>query len=331
MKRFNQKNSKKGFSLVELAIVILVISILISGVMSVSIGASDGAKIKATKDKLDEIYRAMGNYLRVNGRLPCPAPITAIKGSVDYGKDLAVGTGDCLDNGAGAVSGIYYSSANNLVYGMVPVQNLKLKNDMAQDEFGSKIGYIVDKRLTGFNENASSNDFNNAPFNSVISINQNGLETVTVTQDAVFVLISYGKNKSGAFDIKSATQNIQAVDSDESQNDDVTATNFDNLFVSAADKSDVFDDIVFFKTKKNLIVDFNVYHLVHCPYVDTDLIYVDDLGTKAQWPDTKYGQVAVANNACSVTASDYNGIVVKPTRKCQAFGQWQTEVLDSCQ
>lgn len=331
MKHFNRKHTKTGFSLIELAVVILVISIFMSGAMTLSIGATNSAKIKATKDKMDEIYRAMGNYLAANGRLPCPAPITALKGSANYGKDMAIGSGDCLDSGAGAVSGLYYSSANNLVYGMVPVQNLQLQADMAEDDFGSKIGYIVDERFTGFNKNASNNDFNHAPDNDVITINEIDKQTQAATQDASFVLISYGHNAFGAFALKSATQNAPSSDSDESHNDDVTDTDFDNVFVAKSDKSDVFDDIVFYKTKKDMIVDFNAHHLVHCLATTTDAINVDDIGTDAQWPETKYGQVAVASNACVTTASNYNGTVVYPTRKCGAFGQWEDNTLDSCQ
>lgn len=334
MKNFCHKNKKTGFSLIELAIVILIISIFMSGVMSASISASDSAKINATKNKMEEIYRAMGNYLAANGRLPCPAPITELKGADDYGKDKSVGTGNCLDSGASAVSGLYYSSANQLVYGMVPIQNLQLNDDMAEDDFGSKIGYIVDERFTGFNKNPSAtNDFNNAPDSSVITINEVDSETEAATTGAAFVLISYGKNQSGAFEVKSATQNATSSDSNENANDDVTGASFDATFVSIADKSDVFDDILFYKTKKEIILDFDVFNLVHCMPTGTNYqdVYIDNVTTFATWPETKYGQVAVATNACDTSDSEYNGTVVYPTKECGAFGIWKVGAVDSCQ
>ena len=129
---------KKAFSLIELSIVIIIISILISGILSSSITSINNAKIRNTRDRMAQIYQALGQYLVVNKRLPCPASIILLKSDADYGKE--VGT-----DGSCSGTGIYQSSSNaNLVYGMVPIRALGLVNEMGEDGFESKIAYIID-------------------------------------------------------------------------------------------------------------------------------------------------------------------------------------------
>lgn len=340
MKNILKKNQKKAFSLTELAIVIIIISVFISAIISASVGASNNAKITVTKNRMNEIYKALGNYVAANGRLPCPAPITDVKGSANYGNNMANGLGNCYDmaTNTGVVSGAYAStSVSTLMYGMIPVQNLKLSSEMAEDGFGTRFGYVIDRRFTGFNENATGNNFKSTPDDtgSVITINEVGSVTKTVTDDAAFVIISYGANKKGGFNNSSAAQNGKSADNNELSNDlgTTASPNFDATFVSLSDKSDVFDDVIFYKTKKNIMTDFDLLSLVPCQPTGTNYndVYVDNSTTLATWSETLYGQVAVSALACDRSATNYNGTVVYPTKKCGPFGVWQVGAIDSCQ
>jgi len=133
------KTTKTGYSLLELSIVILIISILISGAMTMSVGTLNTAKNKSSQDKFAEIYKAMGNFLIANRRLPCPASLKKLENSdSDYGAEVASCSG----------VGVYQSTTStNLIYGAVPVKALGLSNDMAKDAFDSKIIYMIDKRF----------------------------------------------------------------------------------------------------------------------------------------------------------------------------------------
>ncbi len=355
MKNISKKNQKKAFSLTELTIVIIIISVFISAIISASIFASNNAKITVTKNRMNEIYKALGSYAVANGRLPCPAPITDVKGSDNYGNNMANGLGSCysiannntLVSGTykGIVTNIYYSSTS-LIYGMIPVQNLKLSSEMAEDGFGTKFSYVVDMRFTGFNDNGDvNNNFKNAPkesssISSVIAINEvygDATQPNTVLANAAFVIVSHGANKSGGFNASSSTQNSRSSDNEERHNDlgDVSSHDFDSLFISLSDKSDIFDDIIFFKTKKNIMTDFNLLSLVPCQPTGTNYndVYVDNLTppNTATWLETDYGQVAVSLIACDRSATNYNGTVVYPTKKCGPFGVWEDGAIDSCQ
>jgi len=338
MKNILKKNKQRAFSLVELAIVITIISVFIAGVMNVGVGVTNNSKVTVTKNKMNEIYKALGNYAAAHGRFPCPAPVTNIKGDANYGNNQTNGLGSCFDitSNAGVVTGAYSSTtANTLMYGMIPVQNLKLSSEMAEDGFGTKFGYVIDRRFTGFNENGNSNNFKNGPESSVITINEVGSTTETVTNGAAFVIVSYGANKKGGFNASASTQNGRSADTDELSNDlgTTASPNFDATFVSLSDKSDVFDDILFYKTKKNIMTDFNLLSLVPCQPTGTNYndVYVDNSTTLAAWLETDYGQVAVSSLPCDRSATNYNGTVVYPTKKCGPFGVWQAGSIDSCQ
>ncbi|MFM2200516.1 MAG: hypothetical protein RL769_571 [Pseudomonadota bacterium] len=143
------KTNKSAYSLLELSIVILIISILISGAMTMSVGTLNTAKNKSTQDKYAEIYKALGNFLLTNRRLPCPASLKKLKNSdSDYGAEVANCSG----------TGVYQSTTStNLVYGAVPVKALGLANDMAEDAFESKLVYLIDKRFAVASDSSSTN------------------------------------------------------------------------------------------------------------------------------------------------------------------------------
>jgi len=80
-----QQKSLAGFSLVELAIVLLITGILMSAGLSLLTVKRDAAQWETTKRNQDSIKQALINYLGKNQRLPCPAnPIaTPIDGKED--------------------------------------------------------------------------------------------------------------------------------------------------------------------------------------------------------------------------------------------------------
>ena len=69
--------SAKGFSLMEMAIVLMILGILMSGVM-VSISQTTlNARRAATLAQLQEVEEALYGYAENRGRLPCPASVVS--------------------------------------------------------------------------------------------------------------------------------------------------------------------------------------------------------------------------------------------------------------
>ncbi len=323
----NKKLMKKAYSLLELSIVIIIISILIAGALSVSTSGVHNAKVKITQERMREIYKAMGNFLIANRRLPCPAPITAIETlDVNYGVEVEAG------GGCDAAAGVFQSTVNtNLFYGMVPTRTLGLSNDMAKDGFDSKITYIIDQRFaSAANTDATliampAPEFSTADLvGGVLTIQEKpSIVTQTITTEAIMALVSHGVNKAGAFNNNSANFNTRSTDADENDNDLGAAINtgpipntsdFNAILVISSASSDVFDDIIFFKRRNDFIEDFKAMFLFPCNGTDFTTNFTGGSN------NAYYGQVVT------------NALCTPPTvqrRKCEAYGAW-VNIENSC-
>lgn len=317
----NFQKNKRAYSLLELSIVIMIVSILMSGGLSAAISSAHHKKLKITEDRINIISKAMTAFLATNKRLPCPAsPIVAKQISSDYGTE-GTAAGDCTTSGG------YSSTSNtNIIYGMVPIRALGLESEMAEDGFESKFGYLVDNNFT------DSTSFGTASATGNIIIqNKTGSATLqTITSDAIFVLISYGSNKSGAYDHNVnasvlTSQNTRSTDLGERENDidGSSPTSFDNIIISKSLDSDIFDDLVLSKTRDEIVSDSKDMSLIKCPAYTSSTTYN---GTFMVWADGNYNQIAVSTTDCPV---GYTAKVSKPTRRCGAFGVWE-DVIHAC-
>jgi prepilin-type N-terminal cleavage/methylation domain-containing protein len=66
-------NSQSGFTLVELAIVTLIIGFLLAGTLAMLRPYLKSAQLNATRAKLETISFALADFAQQHGRLPCPA------------------------------------------------------------------------------------------------------------------------------------------------------------------------------------------------------------------------------------------------------------------
>jgi len=314
-------NRKKGFTLIELAISILIISLLMSGVFSITNGSILSSKSATTNQKLNTIYKAIGSFVATNKRLPCPASIEVTVDSNDFGKEVgrSIIPNFCYEGG-----GVYISKThNNLLFGGVPFRSLNLSSDFAGDEYGNRFIYFIDQKF------ANPGDFSTSSASNIMTVyERQSSGNVTLTSDAIMIILSYGPNLFGGFDTKSAVQNsILTTDSDESSNivDYGTfdlfspprpSAVFDNLFTFKSTTSDIFDDIMIYKTRSEIINDFKLFNLIYC----------GNLGVPSGDPSFNakalyYGQYLYATSPC------VNNAYIK-ILKCDINGSWQ--YVSSC-
>lgn len=67
----------KGFSLLEMAIVLAIVGALIGGLLPMISGQMETQHIRGTRKQLDEAKEALIGFVMANGRLPCPASSTS--------------------------------------------------------------------------------------------------------------------------------------------------------------------------------------------------------------------------------------------------------------
>ena len=309
------KKSQKAFSLIELSIVLVIISILITGTLSVSISSVNSARYSSTKNLMESLYVALGNYVKINGHLPCPASLNIAKGVANYGSATGV-AGDCT------VLGGVTNVSGNIVYGMIPVNDLGLLSDNGEDAFGTKLSYAVDRTLT---DPATFDDrFNGTIPTGIMSVDDNGSAI-----NADLIIISHGANKSGGYAANSTSRSTDRGDASEQENDD-QSTN--NSFVANNINSDEFDDILLAKEIATLISDFDAFEQIKCA-VDSNQDQ-DYGGFSVTWGEGYYNaNVTSIENCpnCTQTSGsgDYTAGNAKATRLCQVYGVWGT-IIESC-
>src|SRR4051812_42865736 len=93
---------RSGFTLVEMAIVLVIIGLAAGMFLEVSGGMRDGQNRILARTKLTTIDTALANFVAQNKRLPCPADGTVASGTLNVGTEVMV-AGACnpvtQDNG----------------------------------------------------------------------------------------------------------------------------------------------------------------------------------------------------------------------------------------
>ncbi len=66
-------NNQNGFTLVEIAIVLLIVTILLGYTVALFPRQQELKQYRDVDRKMDEVIAAIVGFAQVNGRLPCPA------------------------------------------------------------------------------------------------------------------------------------------------------------------------------------------------------------------------------------------------------------------
>lgn len=316
-----------AFTLIELSVVILIIAILLFGTVSSS-SVITAIKNRITKERMEIIYGTMGNFLYQNKRLPCPASINLSKTDFDnYGKEVRdSSTAEC--SGFGIYSPTQSTNQEFLTYGMVPTKTLNISADFAEDGFGNKFSFYIDKRYAkDYIANISSDiflavpSFGTAQSKDLIYIkNRVPSGELTVNNDAIIVILSHGANGFGAFK-NNGFQNTIAGDNQEfsniASNFVGSSATFDRVFYSTSETGDDFDDILLFKTRDDFVKTFDVMSIIPCKGNDIK----DEDFTKVS---SYYGNQIYALVSCPIPFES-----IKKIKKCDNFGRW-IDVVSSC-
>ncbi len=311
IKKTLPKKSKKAFSLNDLAILMSTVAIVAVSSVAISNIQLSGEREKADSEKIETIYKAIGKYLVQKKRLPCPASTTKIRGQdLSYGVE-SISAGNCA-----VTDGVYYVSSlsSNLIYGIIPAQTLGLSSDFAQDQYGSKIVYVVDKRATyppeSVNENIGSIQ------NGSIIVKENAID---ISTDSIFIILTVGKNKLGGFNYNSPTYNglPQSLNEQENSFTGIVSNviNMNNIFVKSVKNDDVFDDNLLFKNRQSLIDDFKADFLIPC----------QNAGVKYGSQNAVFGQIIYALSSCPPPSQN-----IIPAKKCSRDGRWIYEKSCPC-
>jgi prepilin-type N-terminal cleavage/methylation domain-containing protein len=249
-----RSDSNNGFTLIEMAIVVVIIGILMAAGLRVASVQRDSAAYSATRTKQEAIKQALINYLRNNQRLPCPdtkvgGGNTPSPGTISFG---IAAPPDGIENRAAAAVVPDVTVGCDVRFGVLPWVTLGLPRDAAIDGFGNFFTYAVSA------DPSSANDWNEtATFNTgllggfTVNSRANNALAVSLNEIAVVVVVSHGKDGLGAWAVK-GTQNVMPLTSsalllDEGENaNDVGATYYviRDTNNDSTSNGGAFDDVV---------------------------------------------------------------------------------------
>lgn len=322
---------KRAYTLIEMSVVFLVLSVLITGGITIANSMMNDSKKQVTNQRLKVVYDAFGRFIAKHKRLPCPASLTLAKSELGYGQESS---GDCILK---ADEGIYSSNdVQNIVYGMVPVHSLGLSDEYAEDGFGSKFSYVVNSHLTTKDDVDSYDSekilVSDSDYRQGFGLyRSSGDETLNITQissgnsisDVAFAIISHGVNKNGAFSSDSSTQNSVIVNGDEYHNISrnpsggiggaISRSSFGKMIdgklhlIASNIQGDSFDDIMIFKSRSQIVGDFELASLIPCIPGDE----MQNQGFKIV-----YSGETSTGNSCTGHAS------IQPQKTCGPQGSW---------
>lgn len=253
----------RGFTLLELAIVLAVIAAMLGGAIALMSAAIDSRSYNSSLAKLRILQKALLDYRIAYNRLPCPANSSAYTTTdADFGVEAANSNGYC---GGGAPAADAGQATAAAAIGMVPVRTLGLPDDMAIDSWGRRIRYAVSSAFV------ISEAFDGVAATSTTTRltikNNNTGDTIATT--AAYALVSYGANgHGGRGGTKGTLVTTGMTNSNELLNCKCTNTGaYDAAYDSSADLAvfsqgdpkpdpsdplNAFDDITVFATRVDL-------------------------------------------------------------------------------
>lgn len=243
-----------GFTLAEIAVVVLLIGIALSMGLKMVTATMENASLSDTRAKQERIKLALVGFLRANGRMPCPDS----NGGVPTGAEPAA---------CAAVNG----------YGVLPWQALGLPRDAVIDGWGHFFSYRVANipaavaapvGPTPVHRFANQNwvarpgfdirAFAAAPavgFQSLTVQNRDPGPALTIeSRTAIAVIISHGRNGLGAKTTRVGAR-IAGAAADEATNATLGSVTFVRRPITdnVAAPGGAFDDIVAYLTPQDLL------------------------------------------------------------------------------
>lgn len=191
----------RGFTLTELAIVLVIVALLIGGMLVPLSAQQDIRNSAETQKQLNEIKEAVLGFALVHGRLPCPANPATATGTAGAGEEYSSSAAGCMTS----------------LEGVVPWVTLGVPET---DAWGRRITYRVTADF------AKTTPFTLASAGDIEVLVAAGGATLAENLPAVF--ISHGKNGLGAY-LPSGSQLSASANASEQENTDA-----DTSFVSAS-------------------------------------------------------------------------------------------------
>lgn len=224
LKHEMRQKSQRGFSLAEIAVVLLIMGLALGAGLTLLNARMEQAKVDTTIARTDTIRTALVAYVTQNYRLPCPAGPLLAFGATEYSLEQVSGTPGsqiCRITSAGGtptgikidVPGITSDMGSR---GTVPCLSLGLPAETCVDGWGTRFTYYVQNSTVRLTNNTVSGMTGSMTIHQSTPLinrlpNQTNACSTTINDNtcnsaAVVIIISHGANRGGGYTASSSTQ-----------------------------------------------------------------------------------------------------------------------------
>jgi prepilin-type N-terminal cleavage/methylation domain-containing protein len=212
--RYRHSHIIKGFSLVELTIVLVIVGLLTSGLLLGISAQRNAADNSDARRQLENIRETLIGYAMANGRLPCPATAGLPSGDANAG---VAATPPC-DNAA--------------QHGVLPWATLGLPE---VDPWGNRYTYSASSAFTAAKPSDALASFTLSSTGN-INVKETATSGANIASELAAVVVSHGRQSAGAYQTSGAK--LPGASGDEAENADADLT-----FVFRT-PGDTFDDLL---------------------------------------------------------------------------------------
>jgi prepilin-type N-terminal cleavage/methylation domain-containing protein len=220
--------AERGFSLLEVAVVLFIITLLLGSILVPLSSQVEQKQISETQKTLDEIREALVGYAVANGNLPCPDT------DADGTENVNAGTGLCS------------TITGNIASGRLPYTNLGLGSS---DLWGNRYTYVIN---SVFAQRSPATPFSLSAAGTNVRVCTTQACTTTLSTTAVLAIISHGKNGAGAINFQTGAANPASASADEQDNYGTDADVVYRPQLSGGAAASEFDDIVVWLSRYTL-------------------------------------------------------------------------------
>lgn len=228
-----QQQQQRGFTLIELSIVMIIGGILLVGVIKAYEAYVEKQKIEKMNSLMVDIDQYIKDFpnsidpvtAAAFGRLPCPAPLDGSVAGNDFNQERCAGPG---------VREITGTGGERVLVGKLPAATLGISSDLMKDSYGNYLTYAVSKSATDA-----------ATYGSVagaIEVIEEGVDQnpasptagqiipIATHSNAQYIFVSAGESGVGAY----AFDGAQAIACTEGDSKDGENCNGDHIFTVSA-------------------------------------------------------------------------------------------------
>ena len=239
--------NNKGFSLLELSIVLVVLGFTTTASLTIARGMLTQGQQKITKGRIYRIESAINSFLVKNGRLPCPAGIKKkYTTSAEIKENISTDETECITSDT---DGIRLSG--NVYIGTIPVDDLEMQRIENSDGWTNKFTYVVVKdfvKKDGYLKTVPTDQLINNAFS--------------------YAIISAGKNKYYSYNFRGS---IESRNSTLSEQDRANSYAYiTNNTINEGWGEGVFDDFVLLKSVNTIKQDLGMFDSI-CEINTADL------------------------------------------------------------